>query len=176
MSGVVLYLEKYKQLFFSSFICLCWVTRGSLEMVVLVWTEASRGHDQYMENACSRIISLFFFILRFWNQIFTCWSLKSSLSDSSFLFCLFMNSFIINSFSSSASCGFVYGFLFFLGFTCEEHQGAPERKKKHVFRNLRALNLEWKSTSWRTQSHAWSAITFAKHQIELWKQQQLMWG
>lgn len=121
---------------------------------VNIWTQfwngwlpgpwALGGHDQahdypYIENACSRIISLFFFILRFWNQILTCWSVKSSLSESSFLFCLFMNSFIMNSFSSSASCDLVYGFLFFLGFTCDEHQGAPG---KQIGKNTLAIALK----------------------------------
>ncbi|TNN82514.1 hypothetical protein EYF80_007349 [Liparis tanakae] len=53
--------------------------------------------------ACSLSMSLFFFIRRFWNQIFTCWSLRFSRSESSLRRCLVMNSFSINSPSSSAS-------------------------------------------------------------------------
>lgn len=60
--------------------------------------------------------SFFSFILRFWNQIFTCRSVRLSILDKCRRFSLFMYTLKKNSRSSSRIWYFVYGHLFFLDF------------------------------------------------------------
>lgn len=71
----------------------------------------------------SRFI-FFSFILRFWNQIFTCRSVRLSILDNCRRFSLFMYTLKKNSRSSSRIWYFVYGHLFFLDFVAPTKRNA----------------------------------------------------
>lgn len=71
-------------------------------------------------------LSFFSFILRFWNQIFTCRSVRLSILDNCRRFSLFMYTLKKNSRSSSRIWYFEYGHLFFLDFV------APTKRNGYI--------------------------------------------
>lgn len=119
-TGLTIILHSYKiQLTWKYLMCLFFHNHDKNRSVVVC---RSRQYYDFQNNGFpvkywrrSRF-SFFSFILRFWNQIFTCRSVRLSILDNCRRFSLFMYTLKKNSRSSSRIWYFEYGHLFFLDF------------------------------------------------------------